>query len=97
MVRFKVLVSVLQNPQRTGLTWTAASLLCKLKKNCLWSRQALDIPQGDECGGQQNCQSSDMASSHKSKGPVMAVIIQEVISDCVVEHQEKRHVTLGHV
>ena len=26
-----------------------------------------------------------MASSHESEGPVTAVIIQEVISDCVVE------------
>lgn len=47
--------------------------------------RALDVPQGDERGGQQNCQSSDVASSHESEGPVTAVIIQEVISDRVVE------------
>jgi hypothetical protein len=47
--------------------------------------QALDTPQGDGCCGQQNCQSSDMASSHESEALITSVIIQEVISDLVVE------------
>ena len=44
--------------------------------------QALD-EQGNE-HGQQNCQSSDVASSHKSKALVTAVIVQEGILDCIL-------------
>jgi hypothetical protein len=47
--------------------------------------QALDVPQGDERGGRQNCQSSDVASSHESETLVTAMIIEEVILDRVVE------------
>jgi hypothetical protein len=47
--------------------------------------QALDVQPGDERGGRQDCQSSDVASSHESEALVTAVIIQEVISDRVVE------------
>jgi len=46
--------------------------------------QALD-EQGDEHGGQQNCQSSDVASSHESEALVTAVIVQEGILDRIVE------------
>ena len=48
--------------------------------------QALEAPQGDERGRRQNCQSSDVASSHESEALLTAVFIwQEVTSDRVVE------------
>ena len=47
--------------------------------------QALDVPQGDKNGGRHDCQTSDVASSRESETLVTAVIINEVISDRVVE------------
>ena len=47
--------------------------------------QALDVPQGDKNGGRHDCQTSDVASSRESETLVTAVIIDEVISDRVVE------------
>ena len=47
--------------------------------------QALDVQPGDECGGLQDFQSSNIASSHESEALVTVVITQEVISDRVVE------------
>jgi hypothetical protein len=51
--------------------------------------QASEAPQGDGRSGRQNCQSSDVASSHESEALVTAVFIQEVISDRVVELNPK--------
>ena len=45
--------------------------------------QALDIPRGDENGGQHDCQTSNMASTHEFEALVTAVITHELISDCV--------------
>jgi hypothetical protein len=42
----------------------------------------LDVPQGDENGGQHDCQTSDVASSDESEALITAVIsIDKVISD----------------
>jgi hypothetical protein len=47
--------------------------------------QALDVPQGEENGGRHDCQTSNVVSSCESETLITAMIIDEVISDRVVE------------
>jgi len=67
---------------------------CITISSCFWARRKQIIeqnsedrekPQGDENGGRHDCQTSDVVSSRESETLVMAMIIDKVISDRVVE------------